>query len=315
MRPLAGIDDYWRLRELLRRTMVLEGRRERSWHVARLDYWWWFGNPDLEHLDVTTTVFLWETDTGELVAAVNPEQAGQAFLHVDPRFRSPALDDALIEAAEARLAVVDAGGTRRLQVFVDAHDADRQQALSRRGFRRIDRTDSAEHQHRRDLAGPLPDVPIVPGYAIRPLGDGLELLERCYASGLAFHADDTAVARANREDPGWYRHIQSAPLYRRDLDIVAVAADGSVASFCTAWFDDVSLTAYLEPVATVAAHRRRGLGRAVILEALHRLRQMGCRVAFVGGYSPEAIALYRSVMGPAVDVSEPWEKRFAGPAP
>lgn len=51
-----------------------------------------------------------------------------------------------------------------------------------------------------------------------------------------------------------------------------IAADGSVASFCTGWFDDVSLTAYLEPVATVSAHRRRGLARAVILEALHRLQ-------------------------------------------
>ena len=87
-----------------------------------------------------------------------------------------------------------------------------------------------------------------------------------------------------------------------------MAADGSVAAFCTAWFDDVSLTAYLEPVATVAAHRRRGLGRAVVLEALHRLQRMGCRVAFVGGYSEEANALYASVMGPEHDRSEPWEK-------
>jgi GNAT superfamily N-acetyltransferase len=150
-------------------------------------------------------------------------------------------------------------------------------------------------------------VPAVPGYEIRPMRDGLELLERCYASGLAFHDDDIAVARANRDDPVWYHHIQQAPTYRRDLDIVAVAADGSVAAFCTAWFDDVSRTGYLEPVATVAAHRRLGLARAVILEALHRLRRMGCLVAFVGGY-PEAVnRLYASIMGPDHDLSEPWE--------
>ena len=309
LRPLAGRDDYWRLRELLRRTMVLEGHRERSWHVARLDYWWWFGNPDLEHLDPAAQVFLWETATGEIAAAVNPEQRGQAFLQVDPRFRSAGLLEAMVSVAEEHLAVVHPDGARRLQVFVDSADAACQEILTRHGFRRFERPGEAETQHRRSLDDPLPPVPTVPGYEIRPLGHGLELLERCYASGLAFHDDDTAVARANRDDPSWYRHIQSAPLYRRDLDIVAVARDGTVAAFCTAWFDDVSLTAYLEPVATVAAHRRRGLARAVILGALHRLQAIGCRVAFVGGYSEAANALYSSIMGPEHDVSEPWDRR------
>jgi len=114
----------------------------------------------------------------------------------------------------------------------------------------------------------------------------------------------------NRDNPGWYHHIQSAPLYRRDLDLVAVAADGSVASFCTVWFDDVTRTAYFEPVATVTAHRRRGLGKALLIEGLHRLKEMGCLVAFVSGYSERANALYFSVMGEEFDVSEPWEKQF-----
>jgi mycothiol synthase len=308
MRPLTGDEDYWRLRELLRRTMLRNDRRQRSWHVARLDYWWWFVNPDLEHLDPQRHVFLWEDTAGELVAAVNPEGAGEAHLQVDPAVASAELDEALIAVAEERLAVAGPEGGRRLRVFVDAGDASRQAILARRGYRRLERPGAGEWQHRRDLSEPLPDNPVIPGYEVRPMRDGLELLERCYASGLAFHGDDIAVARENRDRPDWYHHIQQAPTYRRDLDIVAVAADGFIAAFCTAWFDDVSRTGYLEPVATVAAHRRRGLARAAILEALHRLQRMGCLVAFVGGYSVEANALYGSVMGPDHDVSEPWEK-------
>jgi GNAT superfamily N-acetyltransferase len=174
----------------------------------------------------------------------------------------------------------------------------------------VERTGEAEIQHRRSLEEPLPEVPAAPGYSIRPLGAGLELLERCYASGLGFHEDDLQFARDNRDHPEWYHGIQSAPLYRRDLDIVAVAADGSIASFCTAWFDDLSRTAYLEPVATVPAHRKHGLGKAVCLEALQRLKRMGCKVAFVGGYSQRANALYFSLMGPEHDISEPWEKIY-----
>lgn len=93
-----------------------------------------------------------------------------------------------------------------------------------------------------------------------------------------------------------------------DLDLVAAAADGSIASFATTWFDDVSRTAYIEPVATVPAHQRHGLGKAVILEGLQRLKKMECQVAFVGGYSQAANALYFSVMGSEYDISEPWEK-------
>ncbi len=126
MRPLAGDEDYWRLRELLRRTMVRNDRRQRSWHVARLDYWWWFANPDLEHLDPAAHVFLWETTAGELVAARQPRGAGEAHLQVDPAVASPELDEAMIAVAEERLAIPYPDGRRRLRVFVDARDASRQ---------------------------------------------------------------------------------------------------------------------------------------------------------------------------------------------
>ena len=148
------------------------------------------------------------------------------------------------------------------------------------------------------------------GYTIRALNDGAELLERCYASGLAFHEGDIRIAAENREDVTWYRNIQNAPLYRRDLDIVAIAPDGSVASFCTIWFDDVTRTAYFEPVGTVPVHQQRGLGKAVMCEGLRRLKRMGAVMAFVGGYTQAANALYSSVGFREYALSEPWKRKF-----
>ena len=309
MRPYGGEEDYWRVREFLRRTMILNQRHEYNWHVARLDYWWWFANPDLEHFRLEETVFLWETAGGEIAAVLNPEGHGQAFLQVDPEHHAPDLECKMIAVAEERLMRTDADGRKRLWVFVDSQDRIRQEVLTRRGFQRVQEEDCREYQHRRSLDAPLPAPPSVPGYTIRPLGHGLELLERCYASGLGFHSDDIHTARENRDQPAWYRHIQSAPLYRRDLDIVAVADDGSIAAFCTVWFDDVARTAYFEPVATIPAHRRHGLARAVMIEGLHRLKRMGCKIAFVGGYSKAANAVYFSVMGSDHNISEPWEKQ------
>jgi predicted N-acetyltransferase YhbS len=98
---------------------------------------------------------------------------------------------------------------------------------------------------------------------------------------------------------------------------VAVAPDGAIAAFCSIWFDDVTRSAYFEPVATVPsalpAHQRRGLGKALMIEGLCRLQRMGATIAFVGGYSPEAKALYHSVMGSEFDLSEPWAEPWAEP--
>lgn len=308
MQNYRNEEDYWRIREFLRQVMILNNRRELSWHVARLDYWRWFANPDIERMSMQENIFIWKTENGQIAAVLNPEGHGQAYMQVHPEFRTIELDEELIKIAEDRLTVTNAAGQRKLQVFVDSLDTARQNILRQHGFSRVEEAGCQEYQHRRSLDEPLPEIPRIPGYTIRPMEGGLELLERCYASGLGFHNDNIHTARGNRDHPEWYHHIQSAPLYRRDLDIVAVASDGSIASFATAWFDDVSRTAYIEPVATVPAHRKHGLGKAVILEGLHRLKRMGCKVAFVGGYSQAANALYFSVMGPEHNVSEPWEK-------
>jgi len=256
------------------------------------------------------SVFIWETENGQIVAVLNPEQRGQVFLQVHPEFRTSNLEEEIISVAEKHLTTTGRDGHQKLWLWADSQDNVRHEILTRHGFCRVDSLEGAEIEHRRFLDEPLPDVSIIPGYTVRSQGDGLELLERCYASGLGFHDDDINVARDNRDHPAWYHHIQSAPLYRRDLDLVAVSSDGSIASFCTIWFDDVTRTAYFEPVATLPAHRRRGLGKAIMFEGLHRLKRMGAKVAFVGGYSQAANALYFSVMGPDHDTSEPWVKDF-----
>jgi GNAT superfamily N-acetyltransferase len=262
-------------------------------------------------MDLRQVVFLWETADGEIAAVLNAERAGDAFLQVPCTHSDARLLEEMIETAEDRLAQRTCDGHRSLRVWANSRDLVREEVLVSRGYSRVDTPGSQEHQFRRSLDEPIPDSQPVPGYTIRSLGDGLELLERCYASGLGFHQGDIRCAVDNRNDPTWYRNIQTAPLYRRDLDIVAVAADGSIASFCTVWYDDVTRTAYYEPVATIPAHQRKGLGKATMLEGLRRLKRMGAKVAFVGGHSESARALYYSFTGGGeYAVSRPWSRRL-----
>lgn len=300
-------DDFWRMREFLRQVFLLNDRREWSWHVARLEYARWHSCLNCAHVRLEDVVFLWEVK-GQIVAILMPDGGpGEAHLLAHPTWRTPELEEEMIIVAEKRLAAADQDGVRRLYVWAPAQDQLRQQILSRRGY---SKGQSPEYQWRRRLEAPLPAALVPPGYVIRSLGDGLELLERCYASGLGFHEGDIAVAVDNRNDSAWYRNIQTAPLYRRDLDLVAIAPDGAVAAFCTLWFDDVTRSALFEPVATIPAHQRRGLARALLIEGMRRVQRMGATLAFVNGYDPAPNALYKSVVGPDHELYEPWLKEW-----
>jgi mycothiol synthase len=306
-RPYQTEDDFWRMREFLRQVFLLNNLLERSWHVARLDYARWHTCLNCAHVHLQDVAYLWESD-GQLVAFLMPDGGrGEAHLCVQPGLRTLELEEEMLTVAEERLAAVQPDGSHRLCVWAPEQDTLRQGIFSRRGYTK---DNWPEYQWRRRLDSPIPDVPVAPGYTLRSLGDGLELLERCYASGLGFHDGDIKIAVENRDDPNWYRNIQTAPLYRRDLDLVAIAPDGAIAAFCTIWFDDVTRSAYFEPVAAVPAHQRRGLGKALMTEGLRRLQRMGATTAFVGGYSLAANALYQSVMGSDHELYEPWVKEW-----
>lgn len=310
IRSYQNEEDYWRIREFLRQVMLANHSRDLCWHVTRWDYLIWSVKPDDEKIKLEENVFIWETESGQIAAVLHPEDRGHIFLQIHPDFCTSELEEEMLATAEKHLTVIGRDGNRKFWLWIDSQDRSLKEILKRRGFQRIEQAGQLEYKHRRSLDEPLPDVPLISGYTIHALGDGLELLERCYAAGLGFRQDDVNAARKNRDNPEWYRSLQSAPLYRRDLDIVAVAEDGSIAAFCTIWFDDVTRTACFEPLATVPAHQRRGLGKAVLLEGLHRLKRMGCKMVFVSGYSQAANALYFSVMGSDHDISELWEKVF-----
>jgi mycothiol synthase len=303
-RPYQTEDDCWHIRAFLRQVMLLNGVREKSWHVARFDYWRWFGIPILGDGQLERDVCLWETEEGRLAAVLNREEEGNAFLQVHPHLRTSELEEEMIALAEERLAV-QREGKRVVVVWTDAQDTLRLDILKRRGYTK---GKWAERQWRRDLGAPIPDVPIPPGYTVRALGDADELPARSWASWRGFHPDGPDEDYEGWE---WYHSIQRCPLYRRDLDLVAIAPGGEIASFCTLWYDDVTRSAYIEPVATVPEHLRRGLARATITEGLRRLQRLGATRAFVGGYEPGPNALYSSVLSAEHDLSEQWIKELS----
>jgi mycothiol synthase len=180
-------------------------------------------------------------------AFVTPESRGCAYLQVHPEFRSLELELEMLKAAEEYLAEPD-GSNWQGTAWAHQTDELRQQALRERGYTG---GDWAEHQFRRCLDTEIPDIQPAADYSIRSLGDASELPARSWVSWQAFHPDEP---HENYIGWQWYPSIQRCPLYRRDLDLVAVAPDAELAAFTTVWYDDVARTGYFEPVGTSPDH-------------------------------------------------------------
>lgn len=305
MRNYQGEDDYWRIRDFLRQVFWLNGRRDRSWQVARLDYWRWHGIENCHSVEtMDDVIFIWETEAGEIAAVLNPESHGDVFLQIHPNLRNCELEEEMLAFAEKQMAVSNSNGHKKLRVWAHENDQLRPDILTRWGYTR---EDWPEYERCRSLDLPIPEVQPAPGYTVRSLGGIEDLPSRSWASWRAFHPDEPDEAY---EGWTWYHNIQRTPMYRRDLDIVAEAPNGEIAAFCTIWYDDVTRSGMFEPVGVMPEHQQRGLGKAIMTEGLHRLKRMGATMANVGGFSVAANALYASVMSAEYELHTPWIKEF-----
>jgi GNAT superfamily N-acetyltransferase len=285
-------DDFWCTRNFLREIFLLNGRLEHSWNVARLDYWRW-------HYIKTCNIFesvekgmtLWENTDGKIIAALNHLGGSELRLHIHPHFRSAELENEILAYAEENFYAVTEDGRRYIHMPIFEDDKQRQEIAQSRDYKK---QSGWGHHYRRNLDSSIPNTPIPSGYAIRSMGDAKEYPARSWASWRAFHNDEPDENYDG--DYSWYANLQSAPLYRRDLDVIAVASDGSIASFCTIFYDDYTRSAVTVLVGTAAEHWQRGLGKAVITEGLRRLNEMGCTLVFSTAHEEPADFLYHSVM-------------------
>ncbi|HSK87264.1 MAG TPA: hypothetical protein VK880_02840, partial [Anaerolineales bacterium] len=239
LRNYQNENDYWRIREFLREVSMLNDRHDYSWSLLRWDYWVWHVNTNIFHMNLKEVVYLWEVD-GQIVAVLNPDHDDESFFQIHPSYHRKELLCEMLEVAELRLPKQKNAGKKELTVWVNEGDGIHKQVLTDYGYARS--KFSAEHMRRRSLTQPIPFDPSqgkpdsVPhkGYTIRALGEEDELPARSWLSWKVFHPDEPDEKYEGWE---WYKNIQRIPLYRRDLDLVAVAPDGELAAFCTVWVD------------------------------------------------------------------------------
>jgi mycothiol synthase len=248
--------------------------------------------------DPVNSLRLYENTQGELVgfaqiymAEDSADNDGFLWFKVHPAYRTGQIEPLMFAWAEEQLRQ---RGRVKLRVMAQNQETERQALIERHGFVPV----RYFLRMRRPLSEPIP-VPLFPqGYQLRA-GDHdpqawADLYNDSFADHYNFHPHDAEFVQ----------HWQHDPDYRSELNLVAIAPDGTLAAF--AWCHIHSernkrsgrLDGTIGLLGTRRGHRRLGLGRAMLLSGMHLLRDAGMSHADLGvdAASPTgANTLYESV--------------------
>lgn len=164
-----------------------------------------------------------------------------------------------------------------LDVSCRENDANRITLFTKHGF--VPQSTRSLHLFR-PLNQPIAQPTLPPGFIIRPTYGREEAEEWVQLHRLAFGTDHMTVDERLA--------MLDGPDYQSQLDLVAVAPDGSLAAYCVCGISrEENLRTgrnegYTDPLATHPDYQKRGLSRALLLTGLHLLKDQGIETAVMG---------------------------------
>ncbi len=288
-RPYRDERDLRAMLQLLR-----HGRQAANgtYYIHCGDLQWWLYYPPLAG-DFWEQIYLWDDPAapGRLLgwALLSPDWVG-FDVNIRPELRgSPQAHAMYIWAEEQALQLARESGKRTIYTLWILHEDEvLRDHFTSRGFR----MGRGMLHFTRHLAGDLTTPALRHGFTLRGSKGVVEVEQRARAQYGAFGSAAPFELYRQR-----FTHFMHSPVYDPQLDIVAVAEDGQVGAFTIVWTDAATATGLFEPVGTHPAFQRHGLGRAVMLEGMRRLKERGMRRAIVNTYEDNlaAIRFYQSV--------------------
>jgi mycothiol synthase len=299
-RPFGGQADLDNLRRFLVDAARVAGPANGCFHIGDLLWGRYMYEDSVSN--PAGRIHIWEGDQGDVLGFAWLYPPAAVELNVNPRHRGDAdlLTAMLTWADGRRRAVVGGDPPKPLTTSALADDEVTASHLSALGFARTD--DPPLLFFTRPLTDPIPTSVLPDGFSVRPLVGEAEYEER-----VALHRE---VWRPSRVTVDAYRRLRTAAGYDPELDLAAVAPDGTFAAYAILWFDAENRTGEFEPVGARPAYRGRGLTKAVLFEGMRRLRARGADLAIV--YTPEsnepARRLYETVGFRVVNRWQYWQR-------
>jgi mycothiol synthase len=251
---------------------------------------------------------LWFNPVGEMIGFAqlwfplpqpeDTEAVGYLWFRVHPNTRGEGLETDMMAWGEVQVwaAARDRGLPGRLRAGCRDSQTDRLQLFEKCGlvynrcFLRMERS----------LLDPIPEFQLPEGFTLSHSQGEADLPQRVALHNQSFidhwnHHDSTIEE---------WQHWEQDPQHRPELNLLAIAADGTYAAYCNCFIDVANNAArgcregWINTLGTRRGFRRQGLGRSMLLAGLTKLRQEGMDVAKLGVDTDnvnQAQSLYESV--------------------
>ena len=208
-------------------------------------------------------------DNGKIVGLATYENdLGEAYICVDN-------DYAWLKPELIDYAVCNLSFNGKLRITVPDGDLYFQQAAVQKGFIATTQKSAVARIDADNTAYDLPD-----GYTIMSFADRGFDVEKYYKSiwkGFDNKRERNEVEFEHMRKRGGF----NAPHLDLNLRVLVVAPNGDYAAHCGMWCLPGSRYAYIEPVFTLPEYRRKGLGKAAVLEGVKRCSTLGAKEAYV----------------------------------
>lgn len=229
---------------------------------------------------------LWESPDGQLLG----------FAIADPRYstvnielKTPLAHEAIVaEMIEWATTAMRQAGLPTLRTPCRDDNQERIALLTHHGF--VPEPIGTLHLQR-SLLLPIAEAQLPTGFTIRHVSGEAEVEKLVELHRAAFGTENMTVA---------YRlAMMRVPDYDPSLDLVAVTADGRLASYCVGTIpaQENALSGdkdgWLDPIGTRPEFQRRGLARALMLTGLHLLKERGMENAATNTWE-ENVAMRRT---------------------
>lgn len=298
-RPYAGERDLPAIAELLNQvsqTYQLDDTYAED--DLRLE----FADP---RVDPARDLRLWEDADGRLVACgqvwLPPEsETIDSFFYwrVHPSAEGSGVEDELMAWAAERIRAFAAerGQPARMICSAREHYAYALGVMRRHGLA----PERYFFQMRRPFDQPIEPAELPAGFALRHVASPADAAGWVDAYNLSFIDHWNHHAATLETHSHWLQHAS----YQPELDLIGVDSDGTVAAICFCQIDPAENQrnghndGWIATLGTRRGYRKRGLGRAMLLSGLHRLKAAGMAGARlnVDAASPTgALQLYESV--------------------
>jgi len=237
-----------------------------NWNWARWE--WMYFHPDFDR-SLRSKIGLWFDNLDLVGLATYDHDLGEAFFATKQGYEE--LEDEIIEYAVNNFS--DENG---LGIAVNDTDAERSQRLQNKGFVKHDQCENIL----------VCTIANIDHHSVLPAGITLKSLDAetdvyKHETVLWKGFDHNGPVPIDEVTIQKQKAMLSATHMNPSLHIAAVNEDGEYVAYCGLWYSPQTEYAYVEPVVTIPSYRGKGLGAAVVVEALKRCSVLGANKAYV----------------------------------